>query len=62
MIINFNLYMKSNATSKDGNLLENITMLDILLIFIDYERDGIKVDEKVLTIKTERFRISAHIW
>lgn len=37
MIINFNLYMKSNTTSKGGNLLENIiTMLDILLIFIDY--------------------------
>jgi hypothetical protein len=46
MIINFNLYMKNNTTSKDGNLLENITMLDILLIFIDYERDGIRVDEK----------------
>lgn len=49
MIINFNLYMKNNTTSKDGNLLENITMLDILLIFIDYERDGIRVDEKILT-------------
>jgi len=48
MIINFNLYMKSNTTSKDGNLLENITMLDILLIFIDYKRYGIRVDEKVL--------------
>lgn len=37
MIINFTLYMKSNTISKDGNLLENIiTMLDILLIFIDY--------------------------
>lgn len=33
MIINFNLYMKNNATSKDGNLLENI--INNVRYFID---------------------------